>query len=100
MAIKKDFTARLKALEQLAGSDTGGHTYICDDGSEYQSGNLNLANYLTHTGYYTPDGRKLVRVKRPNCYIDPLSESLYQLEDEILEAGHFEFSEAKSDDVP
>lgn len=98
--MKTSIKARLAALEQLAGGDTGGHTYICDDGSEYQSGNLNLAYYLTHTGYYTPDGRNLVRIKRPNCYIDPLSESLYQLEDEILEAGHFEFSEPKSDDVP
>ena len=97
--MKISIKARLAALEQLAGNDTGGHTYICDDGSEYQSGNLNLVYYLTHTGYYTPDGRKLVRIKRPNCYIDPLSESLYQLEDEILEAGHFEFSEAKSNDV-
>ena len=68
-------------LEQLAGSNTDGRVYICDDGSEYQ-------------------GRKLVRVKRPNCYIDPLSESLYQLEDEILEAGHLEFSEPKGDEVP
>ena len=74
-------------LEQLAGSNTDGRVYICDDGSEYQSGNYDLTYYLNHTGYYTPDGRKLVRVKRPNCYIDPLSESLYQLEDEILEAA-------------
>lgn len=93
--MKSSTKARLAALEQLAGSDIGGHVYICDDGSAYQSGNFNLAYYLNHTGYYTPDGRKLVRVKRPNCYIDGLSESLYELEDSILAAGHFEFSEPK-----
>lgn len=93
--MKSSTKARLAALEQLAGSDIGGHVYICDDGSAYQSGDLNLAYYLTHTGYYTPDGRKLVRVKRPNYYIDGLSESLYELEDSILAAGHFEFSEPK-----
>ena len=60
--------ARLAALEQLAGSYTGGHVYICDDGSEFQSGNYDLA--------------------------------YYQLEDEILEAGHLEFSEPKGDEVP
>ena len=92
--------ARLAALEQLAGSDTGGHVYICDDGSEYQSCDYDLTYYLNHTGYYTPDGRKLTRIKRPRGYIAPLSESLYQLEDSILEAGHFEFSEPKSDEVP
>ncbi len=98
--MKTSIKARLAALEQLAGSDTGGHVYICDDGSEFQSCDYDLTYYLNHTGYYTPDGRKLVRVKRPSGYIDPLSESLYQLEDEILEAGHLEFSEPKGDEVP
>ena len=46
-------------LEQLAGSNTDGRVYICDDGSEYQSGNYDLTYYLNHTGYYTPEGRNL-----------------------------------------
>ncbi len=97
--MKNGIKARLAVLEQLAESDIGGRIYICDDGSEFKSGNYNLAYYLSHTGYYTPDGRKLVRIKRPCGPIDELSESLYAFEDSILEAGHFELGELQSDEV-
>ena len=97
--MKNGIKVRLAVLEQLADSDIGGHIYICDDGSEFQSCDYDLTYYLNHTGYYTPDGRKLVRIKRPRGSIDGLSESLYAFEDSILEAGHFELGELQSDEV-
>lgn len=97
--MRKNYDIRLAVLrEYLKSLSADETTFIVEGGGEFHTPE-DPFSYLMQHGAYTPDGTRIVLFPHSIEGIDPLSLSLYQLIDEVVERGRLTLPELESDDL-
>lgn len=90
--------ARIATLwEFLKSRSTEETVFIIEGGTEYRT-KQEPFDYLREHGAFTHDGRRIVLYPHPVEGVDPLSLSLYQMIDEVIEAGRLDWPDLEGDE--